>query len=574
MKKRISYVLLLLSSLGCLEKKLDENPVPIRQVSWESRIQKFSSCQEIEEYIKSFQWGHAIPVMASEGQAATQSQVNGVQEGDLLQIHPEYFFFLRPGSIEIINRSSMTFHKSLAVKKTYWQNLLYHDQKLIHISQLGSETFLRIYDEAKNFQMVYQKYLIGAPIDFRLSETKLVLATRHSFANSSQVKDCSHIHQPNLQDGASTVSSVHVVDLEKSTFPEDSLSVMGAVDFFYMTTDELLLFTNHHGEYPHFRSISWKDGLKLNHAQLFEGRLKDRWSVHKKDTYLFLATTFQDERRNASNNKVQVFESRSNKSYRHLADSPDFGIREDIRAVRYLNDKAYIVTFEKTDPLFVLDLQDPKQIEILSELESPGFSTLLRELSTHLMGGLGYEAIEQVSFSFFAGLKFSLFDFSDELSPIEKSVLGWGDRGSYSEATSNPKALSISQEGSRIAFPAVIVKRDSEDPGFSGKGESLDFSGALVLELNGSELKEVARFTHAEWREPTCGKDSFFPMIWWSSENQSSDIQRIVEIDGRIYTFSRFGVMKHTLDYEIDGKLEFRNSKSLCSSYHAPVYGI
>jgi uncharacterized secreted protein with C-terminal beta-propeller domain len=44
------------------------------------------------------------------------------------------------------------------------------------------------------------------------------------------------------------------------------------------------------------------------------------------------------------------------------ASAPPQGIApgEDIRAVRFDGDRGYIVTFKKTDPLFVLDLYQPR----------------------------------------------------------------------------------------------------------------------------------------------------------------------------------------------------------------------
>src|SRR5262249_59766331 len=50
---------------------------------------------------------------------------------------------------------------------------------------------------------------------------------------------------------------------------------------------------------------------------------------------------------------------------------------EDIRAVRFDGDRAYVVTFKKTDPLFVLDLHTPAEPRILGELKIPGFSSYI-----------------------------------------------------------------------------------------------------------------------------------------------------------------------------------------------------
>ena len=62
-------------------------------------------------------------------------------------------------------------------------------------------------------------------------------------------------------------------------------------------------------------------------------------------------------------------------------------VGEDIRAVRFDGDRGYVVTFKKTDPLFVLDLYHPSKPSILGELKIPGFSTYLHRIDPdHLLG--------------------------------------------------------------------------------------------------------------------------------------------------------------------------------------------
>lgn len=57
--------------------------------------------------------------------------------------------------------------------------------------------------------------------------------------------------------------------------------------------------------------------------------------------------------------------------YDHIAPT------EDIRSVRFDGDTVFIVTFEKTDPLFAFDLSDPEDAVFSGELKIPGFSTYM-----------------------------------------------------------------------------------------------------------------------------------------------------------------------------------------------------
>jgi hypothetical protein len=47
---------------------------------------------------------------------------------------------------------------------------------------------------------------------------------------------------------------------------------------------------------------------------------------------------------------------------------------EDLFATRFVDDRAFVVTYERIDPLWVIDLSDPSQPKILGELKVPGWS--------------------------------------------------------------------------------------------------------------------------------------------------------------------------------------------------------
>ena len=59
-----------------------------------------------------------------------------------------------------------------------------------------------------------------------------------------------------------------------------------------------------------------------------------------------------------------------------------------------MGDRGYLVTFKKTDPLFVIDLSQPRTPTVLGELVIPGYSDYLHPYdATHLIG-VGKEAVE------------------------------------------------------------------------------------------------------------------------------------------------------------------------------------
>lgn len=126
---------------------------------------------------------------------------------------------------------------------------------------------------------------------------------------------------------------------------------------------------------------------------------------------------------------------------------------ERIYSVRYMKDKAYIVTYKQVDPLFVIDVSDPKNPTKLVELKIPGYSTYLHPYDdTHIIG-LGYDTNSDGSRNWNNGLKLSMFDVSDVNNPQEVFTQKIGNSSTYSEATYNHKAILYLKEKNIIAFP-------------------------------------------------------------------------------------------------------------------------
>lgn len=90
---------------------------------------------------------------------------------------------------------------------------------------------------------------------------------------------------------------------------------------------------------------------------------------------------------------------------------------EDIRSVRFDGDRAFVVTFKKTDPLYAFDLSDKTKPRVLGELKIPGFSTYMHMLDQHHLLAIGFDADDQGSFAFFNGVLIQIFDVSDRPRP-------------------------------------------------------------------------------------------------------------------------------------------------------------
>jgi inhibitor of cysteine peptidase len=105
----------------------------------------------------------------------------------------------------------------------------------------------------------------------------------------------------------------------------------------------------------------------------------------------------------------------------------NFSPNEDVYSVRYVEDKAYIVTFptnngeinyqrvQRIDPLFVIDLSSAEQPTVLGELEIPGFSDYLLPIDDKYLLGVGRNVDPETGADL--GLQVSVFDVSDWSHP-------------------------------------------------------------------------------------------------------------------------------------------------------------
>lgn len=135
---------------------------------------------------------------------------------------------------------------------------------------------------------------------------------------------------------------------------------------------------------------------------------------------------------------------------------------EMIQAVRYIEDTAYVITYQQTDPLFVIDLKNPEKPTVLGELKIDGFSTVLIPVDDNTLLGIGYNtssiadlygdedpAVADMQMT--DGLKLVLFDVSNKANPkaLDEKIF----RNYDSEVQFNPRALVVNNERGDYTLP-------------------------------------------------------------------------------------------------------------------------
>jgi hypothetical protein len=136
---------------------------------------------------------------------------------------------------------------------------------------------------------------------------------------------------------------------------------------------------------------------------------------------------------------------------------------EQVYGVRFAGDRGYVVTFRRTDPLYVLDLSNPADPRTAGVREVPGFSDWLYPLDGGLLFGVGKDANAQGQVQ---GVKVALFDVRDAAAPRLLDGRQYGGPGSNSALDYGPHGLALLQTGNRtrLALPMLLMDNPGTAP--------------------------------------------------------------------------------------------------------------
>ncbi|MDF1564540.1 MAG: beta-propeller domain-containing protein [Deltaproteobacteria bacterium] len=267
-------------------------------------------------------------------------------------------------------------------------------------------------------------------------------------SEETDICNCADVNVSIRQSGTHmmTISSFDVTD---PTSTVDATSVLGSVEQVYANGRSLYIFSEEHADGP-WRSF---DGLRetiIHRFDIPENGTKPTYDVSGKvpgtltnqgaaaaqfssdefDGKLRIVTNQMDDDWNTSVG-LYVLEPGTNQ-LRMVGMVPELVENEEVYAVRFIGEKAYVVTFRQIDPLFIVDLTDPRRPEVKGELEIPGFSNYLHPIDADHLLGIGLDGSVQVS----------LFDVSDDMNPVRDSQLVLPNTG-WSEAQNDHHAFNF-----------------------------------------------------------------------------------------------------------------------------------
>lgn len=317
-----------------------------------------------------------------------------------------------------------------------------------------------------------------------------------------------------------------------------------------------------------------KDILKYQTVGEATGAVLNQFSMDENGEYFRIATTKNrswsqfagDSNQQESYSNIYVLD----KDLKVVGRVENLAPGERIYSVRFMQDRAYMVTFRQTDPLFAIDLKDPKNPKVLGKLKIPGFSNYLHPYDDTTIIGIGKDT-EEISASapsvelggistdemmiapvpprvVTKGIKISLFDVSDVSNPKEAAKYVLGDSGSDSIALHDHKAFLFSRDKNLLVIPVQIYE--------NSENKSTNFNGAAVFHVEKDKIELKGKIDHMDGELGEQGN-------WYGYGYYGSSVLRSLYIKEILYTMSNKLIKANKLDDLSDvKKIELKKENS------------
>lgn len=295
---------------------------------------------------------------------------------------------------------------------------------------------------------------------------------------------CSQFYRPS-NSHAFGMTSLYTLDLASEDLDIDADNIVTNWPTVYASDDTMILTEPAHGWWWFWSNDVDPEQLNVHAFDVSEpgetyylasgrvnGLLFDQFSIDEEGGYIRLATTdnrwarWWVEDAPPPDNHIWVLEQEGSElvTIGHVGGiAPD----ESIFAARFAGDRGFLVTFQQIDPLFTIDLRNPRDPRVIGELEIPGFSTYLHKLADGRLLGIGIGGDEEGAT--WGQTQISMFDTSDFANPTLQDTIALQAEGewSWSEAQYEHKAFQYWAPKELLAVP-VSSYREVGDPDGDG----------------------------------------------------------------------------------------------------------
>jgi inhibitor of cysteine peptidase len=519
------------------------------------------------------------------GYSGTNIQVAGVDEADIVKTDGQYIYVVSgnktiivraypPEQAQVLSEIELEGTvigifinvDRLVVFEEETPYYAYYDlpssAEKIYVPYRSPKTFVKVYDVADRANPRLQREL---STDGQYVSSRMIGDYAYVVVNEPVYEQDDEINLPRIYSGG---------DEKGTEIPATNIYYSNVSDYYYMYTTVIAINTQNDGQEPTYETIllgassnlyvsmdniyltfpvwggdvgdSQKtsihrihiEGSTMNYTASGEvpGMVLNQFSMDEYDGYFRVATTTYEP---TTQNNVYIL----NMALNITGSLTDLAPGETIYSARFMGGRGYLVTFKQVDPLFVIDLKDPYDPEVLGYLKVTGFSDYLHPYDeTHIIG-IGKETTDAGTFAWYQGVKISLFDVTDVSNPREISKLEIGDRGSDSPVLWDHKAFLFDKSRNLLVMPILVAEVDQSEypegvPSWA-YGEPV-WQGAYVFDVSLAGIEERGKITHVEnITNPEQGYYYYYSPF---------AVERSLYIDNVLYTISDAKIMMNNLD--------------------------
>jgi len=478
---------------------------------------------------------------------AVEIEDSATEQGSLINGRAEVALMMMPGSMPYPGNN-----KQMTTLVAYDISDRTDPQVVRTVSLEGNyQSSRKIGDTVYLVSNKYNNWYWGRPVPFR-GDADLPVMSDSADSSAKMIAPCQDIYYyPNFETANYlTVAAIDTVDTKAEV---GRVMMLGSGDNVYSSSENLYVTRTRYQD--RFISTTDFDGWRhepTTHIYKFaldeneieftdkgsvRGRVLNQFSMSEADKHFRIATQTDGQ----DGSMMTILDDNLVQTGQVSGIAPG----ENIKSVRFMGDKAYMITFENVDPLFVIDL-DPDSPEVLGELKIPGWSDYLHPYGDqHLIGigrevKLGAEEDGRLTSDELLGLKLAIFDVSDLNNPKEFHKKVIGDNGTNSEAAHNHKAFLFDTQENVMALPITVMQQREDGKYYDQKTV---FQGAFIYDV---DLKDG--FTLR-------GKASHYNDDYWTAGeekrrwgNYESNVQRILFMGDYWYTVAQNVIAAHSWD--------------------------
>ncbi len=357
-------------------------------------FRKFKDCGEIAQYVSTAR--RVVVAQSANSEGTTGSSINadgqtnlqeaGVDEKDDIKVTQDAIFVVRENDVVVIDRATKTERGILSFEAWSSPSMYVTSNKLVIISaRSGAESVdVKFYDlkEGTMPVLVSTASVSGWVKESRVNNGRLLLIMSNWFPSdfSPSTPDllgapCEKTVVPYLEQASeqsflpTNLTSIHSLDIKSHGEDRDVLNILDDAQQIYASVGHIFLSKSLYRwetgkNQTHIRQIDLNienGSLDISAAGIIDGVIKNKWAFKyfedKKALAVATNSFISGAGENRQTNYLQTLVQES-QVLKVAGKLEGFGVDEDIRAMRYVDNMAYAVTFKKTDPLFAIDLSD------------------------------------------------------------------------------------------------------------------------------------------------------------------------------------------------------------------------